>query len=167
MRANVSRMSRAAASGARVALGAPGVTEGGGERVGVAVGALGVDVDEAHLDRGERLLELAVAAVALVAEPLRLGAPVDVVVRLPDVLAATAEAERLEAHRLQGDVPGEHDQVGPGQRPAVLALDRPQQPAGLVEVGVVRPAVERREALLTRSGPAAAVVDAVGAGAGA
>jgi hypothetical protein len=39
----------------------------GAERVGLAADALGVDVDEAHLDRGERVLErladLAVVAV--------------------------------------------------------------------------------------------------------
>ena len=34
---------------------------GRGEGARLAVGALGVDVDEAHLDRAERVLELAVA----------------------------------------------------------------------------------------------------------
>jgi hypothetical protein len=43
------------------------------ERVGVAVGALRVDVDQAHLHGAERVLQLAVAAVALVAEPLVSG----------------------------------------------------------------------------------------------
>ena len=50
-------------------------------------------------------------------------------------------------------------------RLAVLLLDRPQQPAGLVEVAVVGPAVQRREALHAGAGAAAAVADAVGAGA--
>ena len=136
-----------------------------GERVGVAVRALGVHVDEAHLDGGERILELAVAGVALVAEPDGLRAPVHVLVRLPDVLAPAAEAERLEAHRLQRDVAGEHHQVGPREPAAVLLLHGPQQPARLVEVRVVRPAVERCEALLAGAGTAAAVADAVGAGA--
>ena len=135
----------------------------GRERVGVAVRALGVDVDEAHLHRAERAGELAVAAVALVAEPGVLRAPEDLL-GLPDVLAAEAEAERLEAHRLQRDVAGEHQQVGPRDLLAVLLLDRPQQPAGLVEVGVVRPAVERGEALRAVAGAAAAVLDPVGAG---
>ena len=138
---------------------------GRGDRVGCAVGALGVDVDQAHLDGGQRVLQVAVAAVALVAEPGLLGTPVDVLVGLPDVLAPAAEAEGLEAHRLQGDVAGQHHQVGPGQLLAVLLLDRPQQPAGLVEVAVVGPAVERREPLLSRAGAAAAVADPVGAGA--
>ena len=78
---------------------------------------------------------------------------------------AAAEAERLEAHRLQGDVAGEDHQVGPRDLPAVLLLDRPEQAAGLVEVRVVGPAVERGEALRAGAGAAAAVVDAVGAGA--
>src|SRR5690606_25820091 len=80
-----------------------------------------------------------------------------------DVLAAAREAERLEAHRLQGDVAGQDVQVGPGDLLAVLLLDRPQQAAGLVEAAVVGPAVERGEALLAGPGAAAAVADAVGA----
>ena len=138
---------------------------GRGERVRGAVRALGVDVDQAHLDRAEGGLEVAVAGVALVAEPLLLRPPVDVLVGLPDVLAAAGEAERLEAHRLQGDVAGEDHQVRPREALAVLLLDGPEQAAGLVEVRVVGPAVERGEALLAGAGAAAAVADAVGAGA--
>ena len=69
-----------------------------------------------------------------------------------------------EAHRLQRDVAGEDQQVGPGDLLAVLLLDRPQQPAGLVEVRVVGPAVERGEALRAVAAAAAAVLDPVGAG---
>ena len=112
------------------------------ERVGLAVGALGVDVDQPHLDRAELGGQLALAAVALVAQPGVLGTPEDLL-GLPDVLAAEAEAEGLEAHVLEGHVAGEDQQVGPGDLLAVLLLDRPEQPAGLVEVGVVGPAVER------------------------
>ena len=136
-----------------------------GHRVWVAVRALRVDVDQAHLDGAERVLEIAVAAVALVLQPLGLLAPVDVVIRLPHVRAAAAEAEGLEAHRLQCDVAGEDHQVGPGDLAAVLLLDRPEQAARLVQADVVRPAVERREPLLAPPAPAAAVVDPVGAGA--
>ena len=120
---------------------------GGRQRIRVAVRPLGVHVDEAHLHGTERTGELAVAAVALVAEPGVLGAPEDLV-GLPDVLAAEAHAERLEPHRLQRDVAGVDEEVGPRDLLAVLLLDRPQQPARLVEVGVVGPAVERREALV-------------------
>src|SRR6185369_9528823 len=101
---------------------------GRGERVRVAVRALRVDVDEAHLDRAERVGELAVPAVPLVIQPGRLRAPVDVLLGLPGVDPATAETERRETHRLQGDVAGEDHEVGPGDLPAVLLLDRPHQP---------------------------------------
>ena len=136
---------------------------GGSERIGVAVGPLRIDVDQAHLHRAERRGQLPVAAVALVSEPGVLGAPEDLV-GLPDVLSSEAEAERLESHRLVGDVAGEDDQIGPGDLPTVLLLDRPQQPAGLVEAGVVRPAVERRKALGALTTAAPAIMDAVGAG---
>ena len=43
-----------------------------GDRVGIAVRPFRIDVDQAHLDRAQRGLELPVAAVAPVAEPLDL-----------------------------------------------------------------------------------------------
>ncbi len=138
---------------------------GRGERIRVAVRAFRVHVDQAHLHGGERVLELPVAGVALVPEPLGLRAPVDVLLGLPDVLASSGEAERPQPHRLDRAVAREDHQVGPGDLAAVLLLDRPEQPARLVEVGVVGPAVERREAQRARAGAAAAVADAVGAGA--
>src|SRR5579859_6259475 len=70
--------------------------DGRGERVGLAVRPFRVHIDETHLHGGERILELAVARVALVAEPGILLAPVDGFVRLPHIGAAAAEAERLE-----------------------------------------------------------------------
>src|SRR3546814_20334309 len=54
--------------------------------------------------------------------------------------------------------------VAPRALLAVCLLHRPQQAAGLVEVAVVGPAVERREPLVTGAGATAAVVDPVGAG---
>ena len=112
---------------------------------------------------GDALGTVGVANVA--AQPGLFGAPVDVLIRLPDVLATAAETEGLEAHRFQGDVAREDHQVGPGNLAAVLLLDRPEQPAGLVEADVVRPTVERGEALLAPAAAAAAVAGAVGAGA--
>ena len=50
----------------------------GGNGIRVAVRPFRVHVDEAHLHGGERILELPVSAVALVAEPRGLRAPVDV-----------------------------------------------------------------------------------------
>ena len=135
----------------------------GGDRVRVAVRPFRIHVDQAHLHGGERILEIPVAGVALVAKPGVLAAPVDVLFRLPDVLAPAAEAEGLEAHRLQSAVAGEDHQVGPGDFPAVFLLDRPKQTARLVEVHVVGPAVEGRQALGAGPRAAAAVAHAVGA----
>src|SRR5262249_13900753 len=70
-----------------------------GDRVGLAVRAFRIDVDEAHLHRAERLGQLALAAVALIAQPRSLGAPEELF-RLPHIGAAAGEAEGLEAHRL-------------------------------------------------------------------
>ena len=135
-----------------------------GQRIRVAVGALGIDVDEAHLDGCKRARELAIAGVAGIGQPLGLGAPVGLV-RLPDICAAATEAEGLEAHGLHRDVTGEDHQVGPGKGIAVLSLDRPQQAACLVEVDVVWPAIEGGEALHAGAAAATAIARAVGAGA--
>src|SRR5271169_1976452 len=135
---------------------------GGLDRIRIAVRPFRIDIDQAHLYRAERILQLALAAVAFVAEPRSFRTPVKLF-RLPDIGAAAAESESLEAHRVERDVAREDHQVGPGNFPAVFLLDRPQQPARLVEVGVVRPTVEGREALLAGAGAATAVGDAVGA----
>ena len=74
---------------------------GGGDGIGVSVGSLGVHVDETHLNGAEWVVELAVAGVALVAQPRALGTPVGFI-GLPDVDAAAAKTEGLEAHGLQG-----------------------------------------------------------------
>src|SRR5207237_3462260 len=111
------------------------------------------------------LLERLVVVVPLRPQPLGLRPPGDVRFRLPDVLPPAGEAERLEPHRLQGTVAGEDHQIGPREFAAVLLLDRPKQPPGLVEAGIVGPAVERRKALVAGGSAAAAVGDAVGAGA--
>ena len=50
----------------------------GGDGIGLAVRPFGIHVDEAHLHGAERIRQLPVAAVALVAEPRGLGSPVDV-----------------------------------------------------------------------------------------
>src|SRR5271157_5767212 len=132
-----------------------------GNRIRLSIRSFRIHVDQTHLHGSERILKITVATVALVRQPLAFRAPVDVLFGLPDVLAPAAKTERLKAHRLEGDVACENHEVGPGDFPPILLLDRPQQPARLVEVHVVRPAIERREALLTGSGPAAAVADAV------
>ena len=132
----------------------------GGERVGRAVRALRIHVDEAHLNGCQRTPQLALAAMTFVGKKLLLGTPVGEV-GLPVVHAAAGKAEGLEAHGLQRHVTGEYHEVGPGDLLAVLLLDRPQQALGLVEVHVVGPAVERIEAELAAICAAAAVEDAV------
>ena len=134
-----------------------------GERVGVAVRPLGVDVDQAHLHGGERFFEIAITGIALVAQPGVLRSPIHVLLRLPDVGPTAAEAEGFEAHRLKCAIAGENHQVGPRDFLAVFLFDRPQEAAGFVEVGVVRPTVKWGETLLSGAGAAATITGAVGA----
>ncbi len=138
------------------------------QRVGVAARAFGIDVDQAHLDRRQRAFEhfhavrRVDAGLHAFVDPLVFRAPVDVTLGFEHVGAAAAEAEGRAAHRFDRDVAGEDEQVGPRDILAVLLLDRPQQAAGLVEVAVVGPRIERGEALLARIGAAAPVGRAVG-----
>jgi len=143
-----------------------GLADVDGRRLGVrlAVRAFRIHVDQAHLHGTQARVQLPLAAVALIAQPGAFRSP-EQLFRLPGVGTATAETEGLEAHGLQRHVAGEHEQVGPGQLASVFLLDRPQQAPGLVQRSVVRPAVERRETLLTATGTAAAIGDAIGAGA--
>ncbi len=70
----------------------------GGHRVRFTVRPFRIHVDQPHLHGGQRVLEVPVAGITLVTKPFVLGAPVDVLLRLPDVLAAATEAEGLKAH---------------------------------------------------------------------
>src|SRR5258708_9634261 len=128
--------------------------------VRVSIRPFRIHVNQAHLNSAQGKRELTVAAVALIRQPLALSPPVKLI-GLPDILAPAAKAEGFEAHRLQRDVTGENHEIGPGDFPARLLLYRPEQPASLIEVRVVWPAVQRRETLLAGSGASAAVVDAV------
>src|SRR5215207_10468357 len=119
---------------------------GGSQRIWFAPRPLGVHVDQAHLHGAERVGELPGTAVSLISEPRVLRAPEDLG-GLRDVLSPEAEPERLEPHRFVGAIAGEDDEIGPGDLAAVLLLDRPEQPARLVEVRVVGPAVEGGKAL--------------------
>src|SRR5574344_3032797 len=84
---------------------------------------------------------------------------------MPDILASTGKAEGLEAHRLQRHVPGQDHQIGPANLVAILLFDRPQQSARLVEVDVIRPAVERGKTLTAGATTTTAIGGTVGAGA--
>ncbi len=87
---------------------------GCGERIRIAVRALRIDVNQAHLHRSEGVFEVAHAGVAFVTlQPYFFRPPVDVLFRFPDVRAAAGETEGLEAHRLQRNVTRENDEVGP------------------------------------------------------
>ena len=132
-----------------------------GQRIRVPIRAFGIHVDEAHLDGGQGGGELAVPRVALVREPLTLRPPVDVGLGLPDILTSAGEAESSQAGILQRAVAREDHQVGPRDALAILLLEGPQQAARLVEVAVVWPAVQRREAQRAVRGSATTIPDAV------
>jgi hypothetical protein len=87
-----------------------------------------------------------------------LGAPVNVFFGFPDVFTATGKTKGLEAHGFQRHVARQDDQVGPRELAAVFLLDGPQQAAGLVQVAVVGPAVQRGKALVAGACAAAAVM---------
>jgi len=124
----------------------------GFERIGLAARAFRIHINQPHLHSGERVFEVASAGKAgLVVEPFLLVSPVDVNLRRPDVLAPASETEGLETHRFQRDVARKDDEVGPGDFFAVLLFDRPQQPARLVKVDVVGPAIERGKTLVAVS----------------
>ena len=129
------------------------------------VGPLRVDINKPHLNGGKRFFHFTLATVAFVAQPLRLGAPVDILFRLPDIYAAAAETESFKPHILQCDIPRQNHQVGPRDLLSIFSLYGPKQAAGLVEVDVVGPAVYRCKALISGASAAAAVEDAVCAGA--
>ena len=120
---------------------------GSSERIRHAVGAFRIHINEAHLHSSERILQLAVVGIPLVAQPLRFRTPVNVLLWLPNVLAATTKPKRLATHRLHSAVAREHHQIGPRYFMAVFLFDRPKQQARFVEVGIIRPAVEGRKTL--------------------
>ena len=137
----------------------------GAQRIGLAVGAFGIDVDEAHLHGGERIVEFAIATIAFVGEPVAFGSPEDIFLRLPDVFAAAGKTKSFEAHGFECDVAGENHEIGPGKFAAVFLFDGPEEAARFVEVGVVGPAVEGSETLRAVAGAPASIGDAIGASA--
>ena len=134
-----------------------------GERVGFAIGALGIHVDQAHLNCAQRLLQMPVTRVAFVAEPFAFGTPIDVLLCFPDIFTSATEAVGSEAHGLESDVACEDHEVSPGDLMAILFFDRPEKATCFVEIGIVRPAVERCETQGAVACSAASVCDAVGA----
>ena len=136
-----------------------------GHWIRFAFGALRVHVDQTHGRRADRGSRVPVRRSSACRCPARCPpAPEEDLLGLPDVLATEGEAEGRQTHVLDGAVSGEDQKVGPGNLPAVLLLDRPEQPARLVQAGVVGPAVQRGEALCAFAATAPAIGDAVGAG---
>ena len=138
---------------------------GRGDRIRLAVRAFRIDVDQAHLHGAERILRARVRRCSARRRatcppgPSRVSSGSQTSARpppKPKVLKPIDSSATLPARTIRS---------AQEILLAVFLLDRPQQPARLVEVGVVRPAVQRREALLAGAGAAAAVGDAVGAGA--
>ena len=136
--------------------------------VGLAHHAFRVHVNQTHLNGCkwvvQRLPVLTSTVIALGGEPLLLGTPVDVLLWVPNVLAAKAKAVGLQAGGLVGHISSEDEEVGPGELVAVFLLDGPQQTTAFVEVAVVGPGVQGGEALGTSACAATAVSDPVGAG---
>ena len=134
-----------------------------GEWIRIAVGAFGIDINQAHLHRGKRVFQFAIAGITLVGEPFLFHPPIDVLLRLPNVGTTTAETEGLETHRIQRDIARQNHQVGPRNFATILYLDRPQQATRLVEVAVVRPTVERRKSLTPIARTATTITGAISA----
>ena len=118
-----------------------------GQRIGLAVRTFRIDVDQAHLDGAERILQAAIARVALIAKPLAFRTPVNIFFRFPNVFATTGETKCFEPHGLERDIAGENQQVGPRNLAAIFLFNGPKQTARLVEVDVVGPAIQRSKAL--------------------
>ncbi len=135
------------------------------QRIRLAVRPFWVDVNQAHLHRGKRVFEVAIARVALVAKPRVLVAPINVFLRFPDVNTPATKAECFQSHGFQCASAGKNHQISPGNPVAVFLLDRPKQPPRLVEIDIVWPAVERRKTLRAGSSTATPVASPVGAGA--
>ena len=137
--------------------------------VGVAVWTLRVDVNQAHLNGGQGVVQLALAAVTAVVfvaggQPLFFSAPENVFLGCPNVRATAAKAKGLEAHGFHGHVATQDEQVGPRNFVAVFLFNRPQQAATFVEVAVVGKAVEGGKALVAGAGATTAVGGTVGTG---
>ncbi len=136
-----------------------------GYRVGGTVGAFRIDIDQPHLHGSQGVFEVPVTRVALISQPFILGAPVDILFRLPDILTATGKTQGFKSHRFKGDIASKNHQVGPGYFPPIFLFDRPKQPARLIKVNVIWPAVEWGKTLAATAGATATITDPVGAGA--
>ena len=96
------------------------------KRVWIAIWAFWIDVNQSHLNSGQRIRKVAIASVSLVIEPLSFRPPIDVLFGFPDIRTPTGKSKGFEPHRLQGDISSENHQVGPRNLSAILLFDRPE-----------------------------------------
>lgn len=129
--------------------------------------ALRVDVDQAlsfaHGNRAKRRRAVAVDGARVEGSLLGRRAEREGVGAVLVIDPAAAKAEDGPAHRLDRDGAREDEQVAPGQRGAVLELERGEQVPRLIQIGVVLPRALRVEALPAALGAAAPIGDAVAA----
>ena len=99
---------------------------GGSHRIRVCVGSFGVHVNEPHMGSPHLLFELSAFAVpVLVSKPFSFRTPVNVLLGLIDILTPSCKSVHGQPHGLVGDIPGQDQQVCPGEFPAVFLLDGP------------------------------------------
>ena len=134
----------------------------GGDGIRFAARTLRIDVDQAHLHGCQRLVQVSLCVSPIVVKPSGLAPPEHILLGLPDVDAPAGKSKGAESHRLQRHIAREDDQIGPGNGIAVFALDRPEQTSCFIEIGVVRPTVERRKSLVPMTSPTAAITCPVG-----
>ena len=135
------------------------------QRIRLAIDPFGIDIDQPHLDRRQRVFErsfVTCLGITVLGQPILLGAPVDVLFGMPDILAPEGEAKGFQAHGFIGDIARQDHQIGPADAVAVFLLDRPQQAPGLVKADIVGPGVERGKALVAGAATAAPVSEAIG-----
>src|SRR6476659_2074785 len=82
------------------------------------------------------------------AEPPFFGPPIDILIGFPNILPTAADNECFEYNRFERDSPGEDHQVGPRNLAAILLFDRPEKAPRFIQTDVIRPTVQRSEALL-------------------
>ena len=69
-----------------------------GNRIRFSVRTLRININQAHLHCGERILKLTISGIALVTKPFGLSPPVDILFRFPDILTTAGEAKGLQSH---------------------------------------------------------------------
>src|SRR4029077_3148754 len=84
------------------------------DRIGNALRAFRIHINESHRRSAEWTCEIALARIAFVrSHPSRLMTPVDVKVGFPNVRTPAGKTKSLEAHGFEGDITREDHQVGP------------------------------------------------------